>query len=221
MKRITSPWPFWSAAGERCVEEYGEWVRATMRSPSFFVTRILSLELSQDNERVIDRDGFRPNVGIVICNAVDQVLWGRRTNGRDSWQFPQGGMHRDETPEQAMYRELEEEVGLRPGSVQILGRTQGWLHYRLPKNFIRQSENPVCVGQKQIWFLLRLTGAESDIKLDAHDAPEFDHWRWVSYWYQVHAVVNFKQAVYRQALTQLIGSLVSKPRKPGRRRRSR
>ena len=83
------------------------------------MTRILSLELSQDNERVIDRDGFRPNVGIVICNAVDQVLWGRRINGRDSWQFPQGGMRRDETPEQAMYRELEEEVGLRPGSVPV------------------------------------------------------------------------------------------------------
>lgn len=187
----------------------------------FIVTRILSLEPSQDNERVIDRDGFRPNVGIVICNAADQVLWGRRINGRDSWQFPQGGMHRDETPEQAMYRELEEEVGLRSESVQILGRTQGWLHYRLPKRFIRQSENPVCIGQKQIWFLLRLTGAESDIRLDAHDDPEFDHWRWVSYWYPVHAVVDFKQAVYRQALKQLIGSLAPKSQKPGRRRRSR
>ncbi|MGB2361058.1 MAG: NUDIX domain-containing protein, partial [Luminiphilus sp.] len=76
---------------------------------------------------MIDRDGFRPNVGIVVCNDDDQVLWGRRINGRDSWQFPQGGMNRDESPDAAMYRELEEEVGLRPESVELLGRTQGWL----------------------------------------------------------------------------------------------
>jgi len=179
------------------------------------------LEQVLDKERVIDCDGFRPNVGIVVCNADDQVLWGRRINGRDSWQFPQGGMNRDETPEAAMYRELEEEVGLRPESVEVLGRTQGWLHYRLPKRFIRHSERPVCIGQKQIWFLLRLTADDSAIALDAHDDPEFDHWRWVSYWYPVTAVVDFKQAVYRQALTQLTGRLVPKPRNARRRRRGR
>ena len=163
-----------------------------------------SLEPTPDNERVIDREGFRPNVGIVVCNDRDQVLWGRRINGRDSWQFPQGGMHRDESPEQAMYRELEEEVGLRAEAVELLGRTQGWLHYRLPKRFIRHSENPVCVGQKQIWFLLRLISEDSAVRLDAHDDPEFDHWRWVSYWYPVSAVVDFKQEVYRQALISII-----------------
>ena len=102
-------------------------------------------------------------------------------------------MHRNESPEQAMYRELEEEVGLRAEAVELLGRTQGWLHYRLPKRFIRHSESPVCIGQKQIWFLLRLTSEDSAVRLDAHDDPEFDHWRWVSYWYPVSAVVDFKQ----------------------------
>jgi len=120
-----------------------------------------------------------------------------------------------------MYRELEEEVGLRPEAVEVLGRTQGWLHYRLPKRFIRQSEQPVCIGQKQIWFLLRLTADDSAIVLDAHDDPEFDHWRWVSYWYPLTAVVDFKQAVYRQALTQLAGRLAPKPRNARRRRRGR
>ena len=179
------------------------------------------LEQAEDKERVIDRDGFRPNVGIVVCNEEDQVLWGRRVNGRDSWQFPQGGMNRDESPKAAMYRELEEEVGLRPESVDLLGRSQGWLHYRLPKRFIRKTEDPVCIGQKQIWFLLRLTGAESDINLAAHDDPEFDHWKWVSYWYPVTAVVDFKQAVYRQALTQLACLLAPKSRSQLRRRRQR
>ena len=179
------------------------------------------MEQAEDKERVIDRDGFRPNVGIVVCNDEDQVLWGRRINGRDSWQFPQGGMNRDESPEVAMYRELKEEVGLCPESVDLLGRTQGWLHYRLPKRFIRKTEDPVCIGQKQIWFLLRLTGAESDINLAAHDDPEFDHWKWVSYWYPVTAVVDFKQAVYRQALTQLASRLAPRSRSQRRRRRQR
>ena len=117
-----------------------------------------------------------------------------------------------------MYRELEEEVGLKPDMVKVLGRTQSLLHYRLPKRFIRPSEDPVCIGQKQVWFLMRLTAAESDIRLDADDTPEFDHWRWVTYWYPISAVVDFKQAVYRQALTQLAGRL-SPQRKPARRRR--
>ncbi len=181
----------------------------------------MNLEHVIDNERVIDREGFRPNVGIVICNADDQVLWGRRINGRDSWQFPQGGVHRGESPEEAMYRELEEEVGLLPEAVELLGRTQGWLHYRLPKRFIRKNENPVCIGQKQIWFLLRLTAPESAIKLNAHEDPEFDDWRWVSYWFPVSAVVDFKQAVYRQALAQLVGRLAPRQRNARGRRRQR
>jgi len=180
------------------------------------ISRNNILSQQADNERVIDREGFRPNVGIVICNDADQVLWGRRINGKDSWQFPQGGMHQDESPEQAMYRELEEEVGLQPDTVKILGRTQGWLRYRLPKRFIRRSESPVCIGQKQIWFLLRLTADETAIRLDAHDDPEFDHWRWVSYWYPVTAVVDFKQTVYRQALSQLVGQL--SPKTPSKRK---
>ena len=174
-----------------------------------------------DKERVIDNEGFRPNVGIIICNQEDQVLWGRRINGRDSWQFPQGGVHRDESPEQAMYRELEEEVGLLPDTVSILGRTSGWLRYRLPKRYVRKNDAPVCIGQKQIWFLLRLVAPESDIRLDAHEAPEFDHWRWVSFWYPVTAVVDFKQAVYRQALTQLADRLTPKSHHNRRRRRQR
>ena len=178
------------------------------------------MQQDTDIERVIDKEGFRSNVGIVICNDSDEVLWGRRVNGRDSWQFPQGGVHRGESPEEAMYRELHEEVGLPPEAVKIIGRTSGWLRYRLPKKFIRRTESPVCVGQKQVWFLLRLQAPEASICLDAHDDPEFDDWRWVSYWYPVHAVVDFKRDVYRQALGQLAPRLSPK-RRTSRKRRGR
>lgn len=152
---------------------------------------------------VIDADGFRPNVGIVLANEAGQVLWARRVGGRDAWQFPQGGIHKGESPEQALYRELHEEVGLTESSVEILGATRGWLRYRLPKRFVRNGQKPLCIGQKQKWFLLRMLDEDTAVRLDANDTPEFDHWRWVSYWYPLNQVISFKRDVYRRAMKEL------------------
>jgi putative (di)nucleoside polyphosphate hydrolase len=153
---------------------------------------------------VIDPEGYRPNVGIILCNAEKRVLWAKRI-GQRSWQFPQGGIRENELsrPELAMFRELAEEIGLRPQHVEVLGRTKGWLSYRLPKRLIRHSNRPVCIGQKQVWFLLRMMGDESDVRLDLSERPEFDHWRWVDYWYPMKAVVPFKRQVYWLALREL------------------
>ena len=152
---------------------------------------------------MIDPDGYRPNVGIILLNAQGHVFWARRV-GRDGWQFPQGGMRSDETPIEAMYRELEEETGLREHHVEVLGSTPGWLRYRLPPRLVRRHDRPICIGQKQVWFLLRLLGEESAVRLDATDKPEFDHWRWVEFWYPAQHVVNFKRRVYEQALRHLV-----------------
>jgi putative (di)nucleoside polyphosphate hydrolase len=151
---------------------------------------------------VIDADGFRPNVGIILCNDQNRLFWGRRV-GQDAWQFPQGGIHADETPEQAMYRELREEVGLLPEHVDLLGSTNRWLRYRLPKRYIRRHSQPVCIGQKQRWFLLRVHCSESDFCLDSCAKPEFDGWRWVKYWQPVREVIYFKRRVYERALEEL------------------
>jgi putative (di)nucleoside polyphosphate hydrolase len=162
---------------------------------------------------VIDSDGFRANVGIVVANDRGQVLWARRVGGRDAWQFPQGGINRGESPEQALYRELHEEVGLPPDAVELLGCTRGWLRYRLPKAFIRKGQNPVCIGQKQKWFLLRLVADDSEVRLDRNEKPEFDHWQWVSYWYPLNQVIAFKREVYRRAMKELalpLGRLTDK-----------
>lgn len=155
---------------------------------------------------VIDSDGFRPNVGIIIFNGQGQVLWAKRL-GQDAWQFPQGGVRRNETPEQAVLRELNEEVGLDPEDVEIVARTSEWLRYRLPTHLVRQNSYPVCIGQKQKWYLLRLLSDASKVRLDQAEKPEFDHWRWVSYWYPLNQVVAFKRDVYRQALEELIRPL--------------
>ncbi len=151
---------------------------------------------------MIDHDGFRPNVGIILLGDNGKVLWARRIRD-DGWQFPQGGINSDETPEEAMYRELHEEVGLKPDQVSILGVTPGWLRYRLPKKLQRTHSKPLCIGQKQVWYLLRLLVDEEAVDLQATDHPEFGRWRWVNYWYPVNHVVSFKRNVYQQALKAL------------------
>jgi putative (di)nucleoside polyphosphate hydrolase len=152
---------------------------------------------------VIDADGFRPNVGIVLTNDQGQLLWARRVGGQDAWQFPQGGINDNESPEQALYRELHEEIGLHPEDVEIIGCTRGWLHYRLPSRLVRHNSQPLCVGQKQKWFLLRLRTSDSNVCLNNGGRAEFDDWRWVSYWYPLGKVVAFKRDVYRRALKEL------------------
>lgn len=151
---------------------------------------------------MIDEEGFRPNVGIILANDRGQVLWARRI-GQDAWQFPQGGIKERESPEEALFRELREEVGLDPTCVEIVACTRGWLRYRLPRRYLKHNESNNFVGQKQKWFLLRMLAADACVCVDGTDRPEFDGWRWVSYWYPVGQVVAFKRDVYRRALKEL------------------
>ena len=151
---------------------------------------------------MLDRDGFRPNVGIILLNQKNQVFWGKRIRTH-SWQFPQGGIDRGESPEQAMYRELHEEVGLRAEHVRILARTRDWLRYEVPDRYIRREARGHYKGQKQIWYLLQLVSADWNLNLRATDHPEFDAWRWNDYWVPLDVVVEFKRGVYEMALTEL------------------
>ncbi len=156
---------------------------------------------------MIDSDGFRPNVGIILANKCGQVLWAKRI-GQDAWQFPQGGINSDETPKEAMYRELYEEIGLGPNDVRIISCTRGWLRYRLPRRLVRKDSRPLCVGQKQKWFLLELVSPDEQVRVNISDSPEFDDWRWVSYWFPIGRVVSFKRDVYRRAMKELAPRLL-------------
>jgi putative (di)nucleoside polyphosphate hydrolase len=160
---------------------------------------------------MIDKDGYRPNVAIILCNAKNEVFWGKRIR-EHSWQFPQGGIKHGEAPEDAMYRELEEETGLRREHVRILGRTKSWLHYNVPSHWVKREWRGTYKGQKQIWYLLRLTGRDNDIRLRASEHPEFDAWRWHDYWVPLDSVIEFKRDVYRKALHQLVRYLDRPPR---------
>jgi len=152
---------------------------------------------------MLDKHGYRPNVGIILINDRRQVFWGKRVR-EHSWQFPQGGIKSGEDPERAMYRELEEETGLKPHHVEIIGRTRDWLRYDVPQRWIRREWRGHYRGQKQIWFLLRMLGQDSDVTLTCDfEKPEFDAWRWHDYWIPLDTVIEFKRAVYKSALDEL------------------
>lgn len=151
---------------------------------------------------VIDEEGFRSNVGIILVNKHNKLFWAQRI-GQDAWQFPQGGIQEGESVQEALYRELYEEIGLKASKVTWLGETKGWLRYRLPRRLVRSETHPVCIGQKQKWAALRFIGDEADFQFDTSTSPEFESWTWVSYWYPLREVVSFKREVYRQALREL------------------
>jgi len=150
----------------------------------------------------IDSQGFRANVGIILMRDGGELFLGGRRDGR-GWQFPQGGVRRNEQPEEALYRELHEEVGLVHSDVELVAGTSRWLRYRLPRQYVRRRGNPVCIGQKQRWFLLRMLGDDSRFNFTATSEPEFDSGRWVDYWAPVREVIYFKRAVYVRALQEL------------------
>jgi putative (di)nucleoside polyphosphate hydrolase len=159
-----------------------------------------SVPLSE-SAALIDSEGYRANVGIILSNRLGRVLWARRV-GMNAWQFPQGGIRRNESPESAMYRELREELGLEPADVRLLASTRDWLRYRLPERYIRHGLDPLCIGQKQIWYMLRMLSEDAKVNLGASGRPEFDDWIWVDYWRPLNEVVAFKREVYRRVLEE-------------------
>jgi len=150
----------------------------------------------------IDAEGFRANVGIILANSDGKLLLAGRV-GSKGWQFPQGGVLVGEDPEEAMYRELHEEVGLDRADVELLGITQDWLRYRLPDKFVRRNSQPLCIGQKQRWFMLHLVSSADKVRFDMGNEPEFDRVRWVDFWRPVNEVIYFKRRVYARALHEL------------------
>ena len=150
---------------------------------------------------MLDIQGFRLNVAIVLVNNNNNVLLAKRIKQK-AWQFPQGGVNDNENIIDALYRELQEEIGLSKEDVSIIASTKYWLRYKIPVR-MRRNADPLFVGQKQKWFLLRFNSDDSKIRFDLNSKPEFDSWQWVSYWYPLRIVIDFKKGVYCKALMEL------------------
>lgn len=145
---------------------------------------------------------YRPNVGAVLFNPGGLVLVARRADlpnaegAPGGWQLPQGGMDEGEDPGAAVLRELEEEIGT--ARAEILAEHPRWLTYDLPAHLVGRALGGTYRGQRQKWFALRFTGADSDIRLDLDPHPEFDAWRWARLAELPALAVGFKRAIYEE-----------------------
>ena len=138
---------------------------------------------------------YRPCVGVVLINAEGQVFVGERIDTPDAWQMPQGGVDDGEDPQEAAFRELWEETGVGRDAVELIDRTEDWLTYDLPAHLLGKVWKGKYRGEKQLWFLMRLTGSEALINLNT-DHPEFSRWKWSTSDALVAEIVPFKKDIY-------------------------
>jgi len=143
---------------------------------------------------------YRPCVGVVLANADGRVLIAERLDMPGAWQMPQGGIDPDESPREACYRELEEEIGVGPALADVTAEYPDWLTYDLPDDLVGKVWKGRWRGQKQRWFLLRFRGRDADILLETSH-PEFSRWRWVQPDEAVSGIVPFKRDIYRAVLS--------------------
>ena len=150
----------------------------------------------------IKEKGYRLNVGIIVANSDGKLLYCKRKNS-DNWQFPQGGIDRNEDPFLAALRELYEEVGIQKDKVNLIKESENWYKYDLPRKY--KKNNLLWndfKGQKQKWFLFKLI-EEVMINLNNENNPEFDEFDWVDYWKPLDEIVEFKREIYKKVLSEL------------------
>ena len=144
---------------------------------------------------------YRPNVAAVIMNEEGEMLIAERSHIRGSWQFPQGGVDPGEGLEEALFREIEEEIGVKPELIKLLQRKGGY-RYDFPKGRLKFG---IYGGQEQVYYLCRFLGKDRDINLDT-DHREFGRWRWIKPdRFDIEWVPKFKRHVYRGIMLEFFG----------------
>jgi len=141
---------------------------------------------------------YRRGVGITLFNKEGKVFVGARFGSPDRWQMPQGGIEENEDPLEAVFREMEEEIGTR--NAEILETLNTWLHYDVPDYLVPKLWDGKYRGQKQKWIAFRFLGEDSDIKLDAFDKPEFKEWKWVEIEELIDIAMPFKRHAYEHIM---------------------
>ena len=144
---------------------------------------------------------LRIGVGVVLLNNENKVFVGKRKdNPVDKWQMPQGGIDTNETPFNAMKRELAEETSIT--KIKVLKEIESWLEYELPPNLLGKIWKGKYRGQKQKWFIVKFIGSDSEINLNTK-YPEFIEWKWIDYNLLTDVIVDFKKDVYKRLITEL------------------
>lgn len=146
---------------------------------------------------------YRPNVSAVILSSKYpekcEFFIAHRSDIKNAWQFPQGGIDKGETPQEALLRELQEEIGY--NDIEIIAEFPEWISYEFP-NVISKKMYPFK-GQRQKYFLVRLK-EDIYINLNAHSVPEFEEYEFVTYQDLFKRVTFFKRKIYRRVIDYFI-----------------
>ncbi|SMC32577.1 RNA pyrophosphohydrolase [Novosphingobium sp. B1] len=147
---------------------------------------------------------YRPCVGVMLVNSAGRVFVGKRIDNKemDAWQMPQGGIDDGEDLHAAALRELQEETGVSSDLVTIIAETRDELLYDLPDFLMGKMWGGRFRGQRQKWLLMRFSGEDADVDLNAHEHAEFEAWRWVEPEQVPELIVPFKKRVYRQVVDE-------------------
>lgn len=144
---------------------------------------------------------LRPNACIFLLNSDDKLLFALRVNSNNEWQLPQGGIELSTPIEDNVFREIEEELGIPPHKVKILGKLNVAHEYEFkdPPNYAKSRWR----GQAQSFWVVRFLGVDSDIVLDSHHEIEFEDYRWINLGELLEKCSPIRRNGYAKALTEI------------------
>lgn len=145
---------------------------------------------------------YRCGVGIVLINSQKKIFVGKRIDNKsDAWQMPQGGIDVGEEEDLALFREVEEETGIKANQIEILAKSDKYFYYNLPYRLQKKFWGGKYLGQKQRWYLGQFIGDDNEININTDD-PEFSKWKWISREEICDRIVDFKKDMYQEIFTE-------------------
>ena len=144
---------------------------------------------------------YRTCVGMLIINKDKKILVGRRLDHPSGfWQMPQGGIEEGEIPEEAVWREMIEEIGT--DNAELYQTSSQWLKYDIPKDTLEKLPwGGRYSGQTQKWFVFKFKGNDKEINVKTEN-PEFSEWKWIDSKSLTKNVVPFKRELYKNILEE-------------------
>ena len=145
----------------------------------------------------------------MILNDDNKILVGKRMDHPSGhWQMPQGGIDENENPEEAVWREMHEEIGTK--NAKMIKKSAHWINYEIPSETLKTLPwGDKFIGQTQKWFAFRFKGSDEEINVGTEN-PEFSEWRWTNHNLLVENIVPFKRNTYKIILDEFKDLFINK-----------
>ncbi|MCW1926485.1 NUDIX domain-containing protein [Luteolibacter arcticus] len=148
---------------------------------------------------------FRPNVAALMVKPQGQLLVCERWTIPGAWQFPQGGVDDGETLEQALFREVREEIGFSPQHYELLSYRTGYRYLYPEEVRFKKMRKHGCHGQEQTYYHCLVKADAPEVNVNQRPR-EFGAYRWIlPEEFDLDWLPDFKRDVYRQVMLDFFG----------------